>query len=199
MNRRRTARQGFTLVEVLVALAIFALISAAGVLVLSQVADTRFVLQEKSSQVADLQRLTAVLKSDLSQAVPRRVRSVSGRPFSAPVMGPFVSGDPVLALVRAGWSNPDGDPRPSLQRVEYRLTDDRLERRAYPYLDGAVAGPPQILYRGVRSVQVAFIQGPSEGPAYLASVERPLPDAVRLQLDLDAYGSVEILLSVTGG
>lgn len=199
MRRQRTAREGFTLVEVLVALAIFALISAAGVMVLSQVADTRFVIQKKTSQVADIQRLTAVLKSDLSQAVPRRVRSVSGRPFSAPVMGPLVAGDPVLSLVRAGWSNPDDDPRPSLQRVEYRLTDGTLERRAYPYLDGTVAGAPQILYRGVRSIEVAFIQGTSEGPAYLASAERPMPDAVRLQLDLEGYGPVELMLPVTGG
>lgn len=194
-----SGRDGFTLVEVLIALAIFALISAAGVLLLSQVADTRFSLEQQGQRVGEVQRTLAVLKSDLSQATPRRVRSATGRPMVAPIVAGQLPGDPVLVLVRAGWSNPDGDPRPSLQRIDYRLADGRLERRAYTYLDGATAGPPQVLMRGVKSASVTLIQGRSEGPGYLTSSDRPLPDAVRLRLELEAYGPVETLFLVTEG
>ena len=45
-------------------------------------------------------------------------------------MGQELPGDPILVLARAGWSNPNGAPRPSLQRVEYRVVEGRLERRA---------------------------------------------------------------------
>ena len=191
-------REGFTLVEVMVALAIFALISAAGVLVLSQVVEARFGLQANTARVAELQRTLAVLKSDLAQAAPRATRGPSGRPSSVPVVAGQGAGDPVLTLVRAGWSNPDGEARPSLQKVEYRIADGRLERRTYRYLDGAAAGPVQVLYRGVSDVSVTMIQRGGEAPAYMASRELPLPDAVRVRMTLKGYGPVEQVFLVAG-
>lgn len=197
-----TRRDGFTLVEVMVALAVFAMIASAGVLVLSQVIEARLGLKEQTARVAQLQRTVVILKADVAQAVARPTRGPGGRPAPAPVMAGQVDdqggGQPLLTLVRAGWSNPDAEPRASLQKVEYRLQGQQLERRAYRYLDGARVGPPQVLYRGVSAVQVSLIQGTSEGPGYLASKERPLPDAVRIRMTLDGYGPVEQVFLVGG-
>ncbi len=106
---------------------------------------------------------------------------------------------PLLMLVRAGWDNPENDDRSSLQKVEYRLVEGRLERRSYRNLDGGSPNPSQVLYRGVSDVRITLIQGQSEGPGYLSSTERPLPDAVRIRMVLEGYGPVEMLLLVTGG
>ena len=195
----RRARGGFTLVEVLVALAVFALIAAAGALVLARTIDTRFIVHEHAERIAELQRMRALLKADLAQAAPRRTRAPTGRPLPRALMGQTVPGDPVLTLVRAGWSNPDGAARPSLQRVEYRVVEDRLERRASTYLDGARAGPPQVLYRGVSDVAVTFIQDGSEAPAFLASRDRPLPQAVRIVMTLEGLGRIDQLFAVSAG
>lgn len=195
----RRARGGFTLVEVLVALAVFALIAAAGALVLARTIDTRFIVHEHAERIAELQRMRALLKADLAQAAPRRTRAPTGRPLPRALMGQTVPGDPVLTLVRAGWSNPDGAARPGLQRVEYRVVEDRLERRASTYLDGARAGPPQVLYRGVSDVAVTFIQDGSEAPAFLSSRDRPLPQAVRIVMTLDGLGRVDQLFAVSAG
>lgn len=195
----RRARGGFTLVEVLVALAVFALLAAAGALVLAHTIDTRFVVHEHAERIAELQRMRALLKADLAQAAPRRTRAPTGRPLPRALMGQTVPGDPVLTLVRAGWSNPDGAARPSLQRVEYRVVEDRLERRASTYLDGARAGPPQVLYRGVSDVAVTFIQDGSEAPAFLSSRDRPLPQAVRIVMTLDGLGRIDQLFAVSAG
>lgn len=195
----RRVRDGFTLVEVLVALAVFALIAAAGALVLARTIDTRFVVHEHAERIAELQRMRALLKADLAQAAPRRTRAPTGRPLPRALMGQTVPGDPVLTLVRAGWSNPDGAARPSLQRVEYRVVEDRLERRASTYLDGARAGPPQVVYRGVSDVAVTFIQDGSEAPAFLASRDRLLPQAVRIVMTLDGLGRVDQLFAVSAG
>ena len=189
-------RSGFTLIEVMIALLIFALLAAAGVLVLSQSIDNRFVVKASTDRTAELQRLRATLRADLGQAAPRRVRAANGQPATSPILAAEAPGDPLLVLVRAGWSNLDGRPRASLQRVEYRLVEDRLERRVAPYLDGARAGPPQVLYRGVKEARVAFIQNGSEAPAFSASSDRPLPDAVRVTLTLDGFGPVEQLFLV---
>ena len=102
-------------------------------------------------------------------------------------------------IVSAGWTNPGGQLRPSLQRVEYRLVGDRLERRVATHLDGARPGPPQVLYRGVRDLSLAFVKDGQEAPAYIVTAERPLPDAVRLRMTLDGYGPVEQLFLVGGG
>ncbi|MEG2314248.1 type II secretion system minor pseudopilin GspJ, partial [Brevundimonas sp.] len=152
-----------------------------------------------AARLADFQRTTAMLKSDVSQMTARRTRGVSGRPFVAPVMTGPSADQPLLSLVRAGWSNPERDARPSLQKVEYRLVDGRLERRTYRHLDGGTPNPAQVLYRGVSDARVSLIQGQSEGPGYLSSTERPLPDAVRIRMVLDGYGPVEMLIPVTAG
>ena len=192
-------REGFTLVEVLVSLLIFALIAAAGAAVLGLSIDNRFAVKAASDRTADLQRMRSLLKADLGQAAGRRSRGPTGRPVPQPMSGPAAPGDPVLILTRAGWSNPGGQARPSLQRVEYRLVEEQLERRVSSHLDGARPGPPQVLYRGVRDLTVAFLKDGQEAPAYITTAERPLPDAVRIRMTLDGYGAIEQLFLVGGG
>lgn len=192
------SRAGFTLVEVLVSLMIFALISAAGAMVLGQSIDNRFAIKAQTDRVGDLQRTRALLKADIGQAVGRRTRGPTGRPRPQAIVGAMQAGDPALVLVRAGATNPGGDMRPSLQRVEYRLVDGRLERRAAAFLDGARAGPPQVLYRGVRDLTVSFLRDGGEAPAFLSTPDRPLPDAVRVRMVLDGYGPVDQLFLVGG-
>ena len=79
------------------------------------------------------------------------------------------------------------------------MVENRLERRASTYLDGARAGPPQVVYRGVSDVAVTFIQDGSEAPAFLASRDRPLPQAVRIVMTLDGLGRVDQLFAVSAG
>lgn len=191
-------RSGFTLVEVLVSLLIFALIAAAGASVLSLAIDNRFAVKAASDRTAGLQRMRGLLRADLGQAAARRSRGPTGRPQPQPMTGAAAPGDPVLVLSRAGWSNPGEAGRPSLQRVEYRLVGDRLERRVSSHLDGARPGPPQVLYRGVRDLTVSFLRDGTEAPAFITTTDRPLPDAVRMTMTLEGYGPVEQLFLVGG-
>ena len=100
------SRSGFTLIEVMIALAIFALLAAAGVLVLSQSIDNRFVVKASTDRTAELQRLRATLRADLGQAAPRRVRAANGQPAFAPILAAEAPGDPLLVPVRAGLLHP---------------------------------------------------------------------------------------------
>jgi len=192
-------RAGFTLVEVLISLLIFAMIAAAGAAVLSLSIDNRFTIKAASDQTADFQRMRSLLKADLGQAAARRSRGPTGRPQIQPMSGPGAPGDPVLVLTRAGWTNPAEKARPSLQRVEYQLVEERLERRVSDHLDGSRPGPPQVLYRGVRDLTVAFLRDGGEAPAFITTPERPLPDAVRITMTMQGYGPVSHLFLVGGG
>ena len=192
-------RAGFTLVEVMISLLIFAMLAGAGAAVLSATIDNRFAIKAASDRVGDLQRMRGLLRADLGQATARRSRGPTGRPAPQPLIGPAAPGDPVLVLNRAGWSNPGEQARPSLQRVEYRLVGDRLERRASSHLDGARPGPPQVLYRGVSDVAVAFVRDGEAAPAFISSLDRPLPDAVRISMTVKGYGRIDQLFIVGSG
>lgn len=74
--RRQVA--GFTLVEMLVAVLVFALISAAGVVVLAQAADHQATVGARLDRLGEFQRARALLQADLSQVALRRVRSPDG-------------------------------------------------------------------------------------------------------------------------
>ena len=110
-------RAGFTLVEVMVSLLIFAMLAGAGAAVLGGAIDNRFAIKAASDRVADLQRMRGLLRADLGQAAARRSRGPTGRPTPQPIIGATVPGEPILVLNRAGWSNPGEQGRPSLQRV----------------------------------------------------------------------------------
>lgn len=191
--------KGFTLVEMMVALLIFGLVAAAGVAVMSFSVDNQQVVRAHAHRLGELQRARAALKSDLAQAARRPVRDTAGRLSTRAFSGnEQQAGGPLLQFVRCGWDNPDAAPRASLQAVEYRLHDGRLERRTRPALDGAEYGPPQVLLTGVRAAAVAFLMQGQWVQALPNGPRQPLPQAVRLDLTLDDYGELSQTFLVTG-
>jgi general secretion pathway protein J len=137
MNAARQSEAGFTLIELLVALAIFALISVAGVTLLRSGTDTQIAVKERLGEMALSQRLTNALEADLAQAIARPVRDQSGQPVPAFTQGDATVPGGIFGLVRAGWSNFDAAPRAGLQRVTYVLENGALKRVSWPMLDGA--------------------------------------------------------------
>lgn len=190
---------GFTLVEVLIALMIFALIAAAGTGVIAVSIDNRFAVKESTDKTAELQRSRALLKADIGQVVTRRSRDLTGQVEPVALRGGSAPAEPLLVLNRSGWSNPGERDRASLQRVEYRLVEDRLERRVFTHLDGARPGPPQVLFRQVEAASIAFVSAGQETPTFTPAQNRPLPDAVRVRLVVRGYGQIEQLFLVGSG
>lgn len=191
---------GFTLVEMLVALLIFALIGAAGVAVMGSTLSNQERVRAKVDRYAELQRARAILKADLSQAASRRTRGEDGLPALTAFAGgsPWGEGGPILAFTRRGWENPDQTARASLQYVEYALVEGRLERRARPALDGARLGPPQVLLRDVSAVTPAFLFGGAWTPSWKGNPQTDIPAAVRLDMRLADLGDINQLFLTSG-
>jgi general secretion pathway protein J len=181
-------RSGFTLAEVLIALVIFALLAAAGTAVMAAAVDGRFAVKAADARTAELQRLRALLKADVGQTVSR----------SDPTVSPIQTGDGVmLGLIRTGWANPAGRARPSLQRVEWRVVEGRLERRVADQVTGAALGPAQVVAREVSDVRVSFVSLEVETPVFTPRPPMQMaPDAVRVRMTLKDVGPVELLLLV---
>ena len=186
----RDALRGFTLLEVMAALAIFGLIAAAGVAVMAHAADSQGVLRERMDRLGEFQRARALLRADLSQAAVRLVRRADGSNTRHAFVGgrPGESG-PLFAFVRRGHENPEGLPRASLEYVEYRIVDGRLERSARAAVDGAAPPPARVLIDGVNAARVAYLDEGRWNDGWLGGADS-LPEAVELELELDAIGHV---------
>ena len=184
-------RAGFTLIEVLVALALFALIATAAVGLLAWTADQRSAVRARMDRLAQVQITHALLKADLGQAAIRPTRRSNGsserNAFNA--APPDDASRPLLAFVRRGWENPAGDARASLQYVEYRVVDGRLERSSRVALDGTVGSDPQVLLDEVQSVRAGFYSFGAWSDGWTGGA-RTMPRAVRLDIQLRDLGQV---------
>lgn len=185
-------RNGFTLVEMLVAVAIFGLVAAAGVTLLSVSISTQQTTDRKLADVAELRRASALLAADLANAAPRLHRDEAGASRPA-----FEASAGALVLVRRGWENGDGEARSSLQRVTYRLADGRLERAASRFVDGAPPQSSRALLGGVRRLAWRFRSVEGEWrDSWDPTDARALPSAVELVADTERHGSVRQLFLV---
>lgn len=145
--------RGFTLVELMVALLVFGMIAGAGALLLATSVDSQMRVSARLDSSAQLRRAHALLSADMAQAVARPTRG--GPTGQRPAFAGGGAG-PIAALVRAGWDNPGGDPRPNLQRVEYRVEGGRLLRLTAAALDGGEVGNPLVLAEGLSGATARY-------------------------------------------
>ena len=142
---------GFTLLEVLVALAVFAIVSVLATRILGSIVDLADATGERGAALADVQRAIAVVERDVEQMVRRPVRDEMGDPGAAVVIGDAT----LIEFTRQGWQNPLDKPRTTLQRVAYAHRDDKLLRLYWPVLDRAPGSTPvvQVLLDGVAEAE----------------------------------------------
>jgi general secretion pathway protein J len=179
---RRSAENGFTLVELMVALLIFGMIAGAGVSLLNSSIRAQAASTTKLAELGNQRRMASLLASDLAQAIPRVTRDTAGAPVRAFSGTNGVGALPMLRYVRSGWTNPGGESRASIQRVEITLVAGRLERRAYPMADGATAGAPQVLADNVESVRLRYRDKGPWSDVWTATTFDALPRAVEMTI-----------------
>ncbi|WP_375404300.1 type II secretion system minor pseudopilin GspJ [uncultured Sphingomonas sp.] len=180
MNASR--EDGFTLVEVLVALMIFGMIAAAGVAMLSFSVRAQGVTKAKLDDVAALGRAASILSADLAQAVDRPTRDEAGTRLPAFLGEAGGTATPMLRVVRGGWGNLDGAGRPGVQKVAYRVANGVLERLAYPMLDGAAPLAPAALVTGLADARLRYRYRGAWSDRWDGANGAPLPSAVELRL-----------------
>lgn len=195
---------GFTLLELLVALAVFAIVGLAAYAGLAAVLATRSRLEAEAAHLTEVRRALDLLAQDLAQLADRPVRDALGR--TQPALAGDALARPLLEFTRAGWPNPQQAPRAGLHRVAYVLRDATLYRLDWAALDRVDAAAPREspLLGQVGQVRLRFLdaaQGwlPTWPPREAAGAARvPLPRAVEFTLVLAGWGELTRLVAVPG-
>jgi len=198
----RTA-QGFTLLEVMVAIIIFALMAAIAYSGLNNVLLARTKTEEHSRDLQQLQSAMNWLARDIEQTIDRGVRSEYGEPL-APLIGNDFEGY-LIELTRDGWRNPANHARSNLQRVAYAVRDQKLVRAYWRVLDRAEDSKPyeQALLDGVTGIEIRYLTDGDEWqtswPPEALGTGTPtatLPRAVEVNIDTKLFGKITRLFRV---
>ena len=203
--REKNGADGFTLVELLVALFIFALIASISMSFLYQTLDSKTVLEGRTAKLQELKLARQLIKMDLVSLVRRPTRGTYG---DAPTLsfsgGQRGRGEPFLSLVRAGSGNPGSfQPKSNLQHVQYLLSGENLVRRVRLRLDPASATPVDdfIIMTGIERLEVQFLVGGlwqnrlGLGPAGASE----FPTAISLNIESDTFGSLNQYFLIANG
>jgi len=202
MSRRLCG--GFTLIEVLVAMAIFGVLTILAYMSLAQTFQSADILNARMDRLQSIQRTIRYLSNDLASASPRPVRSDVGDTYMPAVMV-SAANDFALAVTHGGWPNPAGLPRSTQQRSVYLLEDGKLFRVYYNVLDSTYASnaiSTEIL-DGVESLEFRLMQDNSEvtnqwppDGAQGRGADRMRPRAVEIILTLENEGEIRRIIEV---
>ena len=197
MMRRNLMQRntGFTLLELLVSLSIFALIGVMAYGGLQSVMIQQSRTGEASQRLADLQKAYRIMRRDLEQIVGRKIRNEFGDTVDELVGGRGFTG---VEFSRAGHPNPAGFLRSDLQRVAYVPDQDTLLRQTWRVLDRAQDSKPdeQVLVENISRFSMRFLNAANEWleswppPLGVSATTEGLPQAVEVELELDNFGVI---------
>ena len=204
---------GFTLIELMVAIFITAIIFAMGYGAIRQALTSHETLKEQQARILNLQTAVRLLEQDFLQVTPRPVRQpVGDEPAQAALIGSPPGGSPIVALTRLGWANPAGLQRPGLQRVAYFLEKNTLRREHFDVLDPVLDSKTEKrdLLEHVKSVTIRYLDQnrqwqaqwpPATGCPTCNSAEQTLrqrPLAVEITIDTDDWGKIVRVIEIAG-
>ncbi|MEO6185542.1 MAG: type II secretion system minor pseudopilin GspJ [Steroidobacteraceae bacterium] len=201
----RSAR-GFTLVEIMIAVLIAAILAVMSFEAMQQALGSRERVRANAMRLQAVQFTMRSFVQDFSQLNPRPVREPLGEGHQ-----PALLGADEVTFTRAGWTNPIGLERSTLQRVRYALRGGKLYREYWTVLDAQLQPGPvsRELLGGVRAFKLRFMNDGrtwQEGwpPPTLSGGTRPerelrwRPIAVEVTLELEDWGRLTRIIEVAG-
>lgn len=151
--------RGFTIIEVMVAIFISAIMFAIGYGAINQALRDRDAINTSQQRVTEIQRGMRIVAQDFAQIVARAARDTSGTGQLMPAVLANGSDNILITFTRAGWTNPAGLQRPAEQRVRYRFLDGSLVREYWSSVDPALNTEPRqrILMTRIKAAEIRFL------------------------------------------
>jgi general secretion pathway protein J len=187
----RNNNQGFTLLEVLIALFIFTIVSIIMVSGLRTVLNSQAVTTIQADKLANLQLTLLLLSRDIEQAINRPVTNAKGN------IDPGLIGTPTsLAFTHAGMVNPKGQlQRSTLQRTQYVFEKNNLIRNTWQVLDQSAKTLPsvRIMLDNLTNLRFEYLNPQGKFTNNLPEggiSQTALPSGIRVHLTIKNWGTI---------
>jgi general secretion pathway protein J len=195
--------KGFTLIEILIALTVFAIIATITSSVLYNTFTTRTRVNEQAERLNELQLAISIIQQDTLQTVERAIRGNEMRLF--PV---FVGQDHYLELTRDGLVNPNSvEKRSSLKRIALVCQEGKLLRRTWRTLDPIDRNiyEDKVLISNLSNCYFNYLNHTlqtlsewREQAVMQNQKKEPLPKAIQLNITLKDWGDLNMLFIIPG-
>ena len=196
-----TKQQGFTLLELLIASTIFAIMAIMAYGGLANVMDNSKASQQSLKRLQQIQQSISILSRDFTQLIPRPVRDEYGNVQPAISTGNNI--DNLVEFTRGGRTNPANLLRSTLVRVAYQFDDDKLIRLQWPQLDNApgVEVRKTTIIDNVENVKIRFLDQNAEWqeqwpPLNTGTGNEAELKAIEVILQLTDWGDIRRLYSM---
>ncbi|MCR8923242.1 type II secretion system minor pseudopilin GspJ [Dasania sp. GY-MA-18] len=198
-----SGQQGFTLIEVVLAIAITAFVAALGYSAISTAINTAEQHEQKAQELSDVQLALSVLERDIRNAVARPIIDEYGHEQAALSGGELA--EYALQLTRRGWANPSEVRRGELQRVRYEYSDNTLWREHWLVLDRVDEDSSKQrvkLISGVELFELRFLKPDATTNNELGGEWQPnwdeqaMPAAVEINFELTRFGLVRRVFEI---
>jgi general secretion pathway protein J len=199
--------RGFTLLEVLVAVAIFTVVGILAMTGYNELSDQSSRVETGAARVRAVQSAVMRMSQDFASLEPRPIREPLGDSIEGALRADDRSQNELVELTHSGWSNPAGVPRPTLQRVAYRLQENELWRDYWVVLDRTQSEEPVsvVLLDKVKSISFRYMSSTrawqDEWPplgSNTPDTKRMRPIAVEITLELEDWGEIRRIIEVPG-
>lgn len=188
-------QQGFTLLEVLVAIAVFAMLSLSAYQVMNGVQLSDQQSRDHNARLQEIQRAMVMMDNDFRQVVARKTRNQGEAPSDKLLLsGEYLldSSSQGIMFTRTGWQNPQQMfPRGENVRVGYRIVEDTLERVWFRYPDTVVGSEPLIRQVLAKVTKLSFRFYSKQKWQEEWAQAAALPEGIMIQLTLEDFGEIE--------
>lgn len=186
IKSRTTKQQGFTLIEVMIAMAIFAMLSLLAYQILSASVKNSEIAQEHTARLNEIQTAFSLLERDLIQILPRQSNteeaflSTTETSLRFTTIGSYGAAEPLSAS--------------DLAQVEWSITDHALTRSVNPQPSPSLSDASTLsaltMLTGVRTLHWRFY---STGWTDRWSEASTFPAAIELVVTLEDMGEIRRL------
>lgn len=194
---RRQPNAGFTLVELLIAIAIMALLGAAASILLNSSLTNKSAIEARQQRLEQLALALHIVRRDLEQITPRIPRDEQGDPLVSRIVAQQLGANSELEFVHGGRRVLPGDALGgSLERLRYLVEDDALIRYSSGVADPAANATwqRQVLLDDVSRFEIRLYDGQRWGVFWPPSsqLEAPLPKGVSIELDVEPWSNIKM-------
>ena len=194
---------GYTLLEVLVALTVFAILSTITASAMYYAFNNRARVNMQANQLNGVQVAMALIMRDTDQIIERSILGNEMHRFPA-----FVGESKYLEFTRGGSVNPADEPHSTLKRVAYICAGKKLIRRSWANLDAPNRKNHQdkILFDNLKTCSFAYLSNsrqilPEWRPYAMQQTQKQetLPIAIQFTLTISEWGNMNLLFMIPEG